>query len=275
MSLNNSKSENTNINTNIDKKCVVFNALYDNFYLNSQIKPMPLNLPRIKMCGFTRTEDINAAVNLGVHAIGLVFYEPSPRYVNWEQAKQLVQNIPTHVQIVGLFVNESLSYIQNICKHIRIDLLQFHGDTHIETPKYCKLCSQALNKPYIKAIGISDIKDISNNAEYINSMYQNYTQYNACGILLDCKTAAYGGSGKTFNWSIIPPHLLQQRERPIIVSGGINANNITQLINLKPYAIDLSSGIEYETLDGSIIKGQKCQKKMQHIMLMLDGKQYT
>jgi phosphoribosylanthranilate isomerase len=248
---------------------LVFNATSHIAYEQS------IFLPRVKMCGFTRVEDVQNAVKYGVHAIGLVFYAPSPRYVSIEQAQKLVKHIPAHIQIVALFVNESLENMQLICQNMRIDLLQFHGDMHIETPEYCALCSQALNKPYIKAIGINVtnidankiyVKKDAEIENYIYEMHQIYTQHKASGILLDYKTSSYGGSGQAFNWHIIPKELLQERMHPVIISGGVHLQNIAQLILLKPYAIDLSSGIESTTFDGQLLKGQKCAKKMQEIL---------
>ena len=219
----------------------------------------------IKMCGFTCVQDLQAAINNNVDAIGLVFYSKSKRYVSIEQAKILTSNIPKHIQIVGLFVNETIDNIVNICEQVNIDILQLHGDMSYETPDWCKKCSQIIKKPYIKAIGIDNNCD----EEFILTSYTKYSKHNASGILLDTKTSSYGGSGKTFNWNIIPKSLLNKLDIPIIISGGINADNLLDVLNLQPYAIDLSSAIENN------IKGIKDAYKIKRIMQIIKSKEKT
>ncbi len=219
---------NTNTNTNISRKTKI----------------------KIKMCGFTREEDIKIAVNLNIDAIGLVFYPKSKRYVNTDLAKNLIAHIPQHIQIVGLFVNENIDAMASICQQIRIDLLQLHGDNNYENRTYCQQLHEQINKPYIKAIAID-------NKINLTQLQQQYNHSH--GFLLDNPCISYGGSGNSFNWQVITPAQWQQRKTPLILSGGINIDNIEQALALKPYAIDLSSGIEISPNHKGIKDAQKMQ----------------
>lgn len=181
---------------------------------------------RIKFCGITRVEDAKQAVLLGADAIGLVFYEKSERYVSAEIAQKICISIPPFVCRVGLFVNETKETIENFLKMVPLDILQFHGDEE------ASLC-ESFTRPYIKAIRVRDA------CALMHSMSSYKT---ASAILLDTyHKQAYGGMGETFEWSLIP----KQRECPIILAGGLNSTNVIQAIcQVKPYAVDVSSGIE-------------------------------
>lgn len=180
---------------------------------------------RIKICGLTRAEDVDAAVNAGVDAIGLVFYPPSPRCISVEQAVALAARVPPFVTKVGLFVNESESTVQRILAGVALDLLQFHGE---EDETYCRL----FGRPYIKVARVRPGLDLVEFARSYPS---------ATGLLLDTYVEGYGGMGEAFDWSIIPSWL----PLPMILSGGLHGGNVASAIRqLHPWAVDVSSGVE-------------------------------
>ncbi|MBF0264506.1 MAG: phosphoribosylanthranilate isomerase [Gammaproteobacteria bacterium] len=181
---------------------------------------------RVKMCGITRLVDAQAAIEAGVDALGFVFYPPSPRYIEPEKAAEIIAQIPAFINCVGLFVNEQDKTIENILIQTQLDLIQFHGD---ESHEFCKQFS----RPFIKAIRMKDEQNIQHSIE----------QYpTAKGILLDSYVKGVpGGTGEIFNWDKIPDNLT----KPIILAGGLSANNIAQAIKqVNPYAVDVSGGIE-------------------------------
>lgn len=181
---------------------------------------------RIKICGFTRVEDAVEASYLGIDAIGLVFYAPSPRNVDVATAKAIVNALPPFVAKVGLFVNATQNDIDHILSEVRLDVLQFHGD---ETPAQC----EAIKMPYYKAVRV---KADTNLVQYAID-YQN-----AQALLLDTYSEkAMGGTGETFNWDVIPEKLA----KPVILAGGLTSANVGQAIKqVKPYAVDVSGGVE-------------------------------
>lgn len=180
---------------------------------------------RIKICGFTRVEDAVFAAQLGVDAIGLVFYAPSPRNVSIEQAQAIVAALPAFTTVVALFVNETENEVREILNAVPIDCLQFHGD---ESPDDCRI----YGKRYIKAIRMKQGTDVAQLAKDF---------YDADGLLLDAYHAdARGGTGQVFDWTLIP-----DCELPIILAGGLDESNVKQaILAVKPYALDLSSGVE-------------------------------
>jgi len=181
---------------------------------------------RSKICGITRPEDAIAAVEAGADAIGLVFYEPSPRYVTIERAKQICDSVPAFVSIVALFVDAEPEYIQKVCVELPVTLLQFHGS---EEAEQC----EGFGIPYIKAVSVRQRQDVL-NAELAHP--------NAKGILVDTyKQGVAGGTGETFDWSILPDNC----EKALILAGGLNPQNIRSAIEkVKPYAVDVSGGVE-------------------------------
>ncbi len=181
---------------------------------------------RVKICGFTQADDAVAAANLGVDAIGLVFYPPSPRHVSIEQAKKIVQALPAFVSVVALFVDEQEVQIRNVLEQLPIDCLQFHGD---ESAEACRL----YNKPYMKALRVKPELDIMATAEE----YQD-----AAALLLDAyHPGIKGGSGSQFDWNLIPENC----PLPVVLAGGLQVDNARQAVEtVKPYALDVSSGVE-------------------------------
>lgn len=181
---------------------------------------------RVKICGITRVEDALNAVENGADAIGLVFYEPSPRNVSIEQAIEIANKIPAFVTIVGLFVNAEPEFLRSVISQVKLDLLQFHGD---ETPQECA----RYGLPFIKAIRVKSDTNLVQCAKDFSV---------ARGLLLDAYTEGIaGGTGNVFDWGLIPADL----EKPVILAGGLNAQNVAQAISqVKPYAVDVSGGVE-------------------------------
>ena len=167
-----------------------------------------------------------AAARLGADAIGLVFYPPSPRYVEIEQAAKIAAALPPFVTTVGLFVNADEQTIADVASRVRIDLIQFHGN---ECKDYCGLHQ----RPYIKAVRMSDDVDL-------DKQLNDYSQ--ARGLLLDTyKAGVPGGTGEQFNWDRVPAHLADK----IILAGGLTPENVKDAVaQVHPYAVDVSGGVE-------------------------------
>jgi len=181
---------------------------------------------RIKICGLTRAEDAVAAVEAGADAVGLVFYSPSPRAVNIETAKAVIAAVPPFVSVTALFVNPEPAEVQKVLDSVRIDLLQFHGDEDDD------FCSQ-FKHPYIKAIRVRQASDVVASCMRFQG---------ALAILLDSyKPGIPGGTGETFDWSLVPEEL----PKPIILAGGLSADNLeTGMQIVHPFAVDVSGGVE-------------------------------
>ncbi len=192
--------------------------------------PAPDGRTRIKLCGMTREQDVDAAVALGVDAVGLVFYGPSPRDLSIEQAACLAARVPAGIDAVGLFVNASRAEVDAVLDRVPLTLLQFHGD---ETPAACA----GYRVPFIKAARVLPGLDL---LEFAASFDE------AAALLLDTHTAGYGGSGKVFDWSLVPHALIgPAAARRVVLSGGLNAANVADAIaHLRPFAVDTSSGVE-------------------------------
>lgn len=181
---------------------------------------------RVKICGITRVDDALIAVKQGADAIGLVFYAPSPRNVSIPLAMEIANKIPAFVTVVGLFVNAEASFINEVVSQVKLDLLQFHGD---ETPEECS--QYAL--PFIKAIRVKSDTNLIQCAKEFSA---------AKALLLDAYTEGVaGGTGHVFDWNLIP----KQLAKPVILAGGLSANNVAQAIGqVQPYAVDVSGGVE-------------------------------
>lgn len=181
---------------------------------------------RVKICGLTRPEDARSAALLGADAIGLVFYPPSPRHVDISTARSIVEELPPFTTVVGLFVDEDPENVREVIVQLNIDLLQFHGK---EGADYCA----AFGKPYIKAIGMKPNTDLPRLA----SAYAT-----ACGLLLDADDPlAKGGTGTRFDWAMIAPEC----PLPVILAGGLTPQNVGEALRqVKPFAVDVSSGVE-------------------------------
>ncbi len=187
---------------------------------------MNVTVVRSKICGITRIEDALAAVEAGADAIGLVFYGKSPRAVSIEQAAVILQALPPFVTSVGLFVDMPRDELQQLLQRLPLDLLQFHGD---ESPADC----EGHGRPYIKALRVRPGEDVAAAmAPYAG----------ARGILLDTFVEGVpGGTGASFDWSLVP----ENAAKPIILAGGLDAGNVaTAIRQVRPYAVDVSGGVE-------------------------------
>lgn len=183
-------------------------------------------MTRIKICGLTREQDVLAVASSGADAFGLVFYDKSPRHVQIAQAERLARAAPPFVTVVGLFVNPTVDYVREVLAKVPLDVLQFHGE---ESPEFCR----QFNRPYLKAIRVKAGVDLVEcTARYAGAQ----------GLLLDAYVeGTQGGTGEAFDWGLIPQNL----PLPVILSGGLHAGNVAQGIRqVRPYAVDVSSGVE-------------------------------
>ena len=181
---------------------------------------------RIKICGLKKVEHVHAVVRAGADAIGLNFYAPSVRSIDLATAKALRAHIPAFVSCVALFVNPSVADVQNVLENLQPDVLQFHGDEPAD------FCGQ-FGRPYLKAAPIEVASDLVN-------LQQKYA--NAAAWLVDTPSAGFGGSGKVFDWSLISTNDNAGR---LVLSGGLSAANVREAIaRVRPYAVDVSSGVE-------------------------------
>ena len=181
---------------------------------------------RIKICGIREPEHARIAAEAGADAIGLVFYGPSPRYVEVAQAAAVAAALPPYVMAVGLFVNAAEGEIRNVLDSVRLDLLQFQGD---ETPDFC----ERFPVPYVRAVRMEPGTDL---VEYAGRFSR------AKALLLDAHVPGQpGGTGRTFDWRGIPRDL----PIPLILSGGLTVENVARAVReVKPWAVDVSSGVE-------------------------------
>ncbi|MGB9716691.1 MAG: phosphoribosylanthranilate isomerase [Thermodesulfovibrionales bacterium] len=192
---------------------------------------------RVKICGITNLDDALAAVDFGADAIGLVFYPKSPRCISQNRAEEIIKKLPSFITTVGVFVNEKTENIEKIAHSTGIDVIQLHGD---EPPEMCNL-----SRRIIKAIRVKSLESLDPLINYKDKV---------SAFLLDTFTPdIFGGSGQIFNWDIAVDAKIFGK---IILAGGLNTNNIVDAISrVKPYGVDVSSGVESE-------KGKKDHKKM-------------
>jgi phosphoribosylanthranilate isomerase len=180
---------------------------------------------RIKICGLTRSEDVQAAVAAGADALGFVFYP-----------KSLIAAVPPFVTTVGLFVNATPHEVIEVVAQAPVSLLQFHGD---ETPQQCYTIAAAVNRPFVRAVRVGPATSAADLLKY-------ELDYRAAGgmfagLLLDALVDGYGGGGKVFDWSLIPKELAPR----VVLSGGLRAQNATDaVLRVRPFAVDVSSGVE-------------------------------
>lgn len=180
---------------------------------------------KIKICGITELDDALHAVDCGADALGFVFYERSPRAITPDKAQAIIAQLPPFVTVVGLFVNEDPRIIRDVVDHCRLDVIQYHGD---ETPETVQMAPRRV----IKALRVKTASSLAGHEEYQVS-----------ALLLDTWVAnAYGGTGETFNWELAAS---VARQRPVILAGGLTQKNVALAIEaVRPYAVDVSSGVE-------------------------------
>ena len=209
---------------------------------------------RIKICGLTRLQDVNAAVEAGVDAVGLVFYPASPRAVDLATARQLVRRLPAWMASVGLFVNASREQILQTVDAVGLSHLQLHGD---ETPEDC----QGYGRPVIKAIRLPSAK--AGQAGLDGAALLKLTQpFGECAaVLFDADSAGFGGSGQSFDWTGLQ-QARGQLQKAWVLSGGLSLDNVADAVRLvRPPAVDVSSGVE-QLVDGKPQKGVKDAQRM-------------
>jgi phosphoribosylanthranilate isomerase len=196
---------------------------------------------RVKICGITREQDAIAVVQAGADALGLVFYPKSPRHVTPEQARRIARAVAPFVTVTGLFVNASADLIREVLASVPLGLLQFHGQ---ETNQQCN----CFGLPFIKSIAMQSETDLL-------SIVSGYPD--AAGFLLDAwQPESHGGGGVAFDWQLVP----EATRVPIILAGGLTPGNVaTAIRSAKPYAVDVSTGVESG-------KGIKSREKIEAFM---------
>lgn len=179
---------------------------------------------RVKICGIKSAEDARAAIVAGADALGFIF-SPGPRQVDPEIARDIIMELPPFVSVVGVFVNEPKYAVQELATFCRLDVLQFHGQ---ETPKLCEGYSQQV----IKAFRMKDA-----------GVLEAVSKYRVNAYLFDTYVpGSYGGSGQSFDWRMLADF---QANKPVILAGGLTENNVAEAIRtVRPYAVDVSSGVE-------------------------------
>lgn len=181
---------------------------------------------RVKICGITRLEDARAAVTAGADALGFVFHASSPRAVTAERARGIVAELPPFVTVVGVFVDPPASLVEAVLSEVNLEVLQFHGD---ERPAAC----ERFGRRYIKTVRMAPGVDVRAVACEHRS---------AQALLLDTQVAdAAGGTGKTFDWALVPAGL----EKPVVLAGGLTPENVREAIRrVRPWAVDVSTAVE-------------------------------
>lgn len=203
---------------------------------------------KIKVCGLTVLEDALLAAQLGTWAAGFIFTRNSPRYIEPDDAAEIISYLPDNVEKVGVFVDSSQEEIGNIALKARLTQIQLHGS---ESASFCSELSNSLNLPIIKAIKVKDSGNLSVISEY---------QEIVSAILLDTHSdKVAGGTGKTFDWNIAIE--AKKYKIPIILAGGLNSDNLAEAyLTVKPFALDISSGIELK-------KGLKEHNRLRELFL--------
>ncbi len=196
---------------------------------------------RIKVCGITNLDDALSAVDAGADALGFVFYSQSPRFIDPESAKEIIRILPPLVTSVGVFVNEHIEKVQEIVKYCFLDLLQFHGE---ESPEYCGWFSSRVLKAFRiqNSIPLDEMK-----------------RYNVSGFLLDTYSKGLpGGTGVSFDWSLVRE---SGKQKPLVLAGGLTPESVGEAIEkIRPYAVDVSSGVENSP-------GNKAPEKIRQFIL--------
>jgi phosphoribosylanthranilate isomerase len=202
---------------------------------------------RVKICGITGPEHGLAAARGGADAIGLVFWAGTPRRVSFERAAAIAAAMPPFVTLVGLFVDPDPAAVRAALAAVPLDLLQFHG---AEAPGFCR----SFGRPYLKAIGVGP-------GAFDAGLLECAKGYDdAAGLLFDAPPAdgLPGGTGRTFDWSALAPQFTGRLARPVVLSGGLHPGNVGAAIRaVRPWAVDVSSGVEVAGADGRPVKGIK------------------
>ncbi len=205
---------------------------------------------RIKICGLTREADVDDAVAAGADALGFVLYEKSPRHVSVARAAALIARLPPFITPVLLFVNAPADALQRAIQAVPQALLQFHGD---ETPEAC----DAAGRPYLRAVRMGGPGDPAGAAAGVDLLNFAARFHKSQALLLDAHVEGYGGGGKVFDWSQIPPSV----PLPVVLSGGLNPANVTDgVLRVRPWAVDVSSGVEVgKGIKDAVLMRRFCQ----------------
>ncbi|MFW7342747.1 phosphoribosylanthranilate isomerase [Pollutimonas sp. H1-120] len=189
---------------------------------------------RVKICGLTRLEDIDAAAQAGADAIGFVFYGASKRCVDIQRARLLRQSVPAFISVTALFVNAPEADVRAVIEQVQPDLLQFHGD---ETPQYC----ESFGRRYLRAFRVG-----GPGLDTPSAVLDACRPYaSASAWLFDSYSAGYGGSGLAFDSSLLRDVRAATDSRPMVLAGGLKPESLGQLVReVRPYAVDVSSGVE-------------------------------
>ncbi len=195
----------------------------DSALTQDQAAPV-LHRTRVKICGITQPDDAQLVAEAGADALGLVFYEPSRRAVSVEQAREIAINTPVFVSKVGLFVNPSEQLVRSVLERVQLDVLQFHGD---EAPEF----AEQFKLPYIAVLRVGTDRLHIKAEQHRNAQALLYDKYDPTTV---------GGGGQRFDWKQFNPH-----GRRAILAGGLTVDNVGEAIaTTRPYAVDVSSGVE-------------------------------
>ncbi len=207
---------------------------------------------RIKLCGITRLEDAQVAVDAGVDALGFIFYKKSPRNINPDAARLIIEQLPPFVDVVGVFVGKKREELEEIVQYCQLGYAQLHGD---ESPKYCERLTRFTAPCQV-------LKALRVGGELKKKMVTPYNE-SVRGFLLDTfEKDKAGGTGKVFDWALVNKLELQ---KPFILAGGLNSDNIVQAIEaVRPYGVDINSGVEKKP-------GIKDHKKIHEIIRLVRG----
>lgn len=191
-------------------------------------------MTRVKICGITNQADADVAVSAGADALGFIFFPGSPRYVKPDKVRAISEGLPPFISLVGVFVNEVATQVNELAAKCRLNAIQLHGD---ESPEYCT----EIDRPVVKVFRVK-------NAHWLRES----APYNVSALHLDTWAPdSYGGTGNTFDWNLVA-----RVSHPVVLSGGLNADNVVEAITrVKPYGVDTSSGVESEP-------GRKDHKKV-------------
>ncbi|MCS6765552.1 MAG: phosphoribosylanthranilate isomerase [Candidatus Protistobacter heckmanni] len=190
---------------------------------------------RIKICGLTREQDVDAAVELGADAVGFVLWPGSPRHVTPARAAELIRRLPPFIMAVGLFVNAEPAEVDAAVAQAPLSALQFHG---AESPAYCADAGLRLRRQILRAVRVTPELDL---LEFGHA----YQRAGCAGLLLDAWSEGYGGSGKTFDWALLPETWKNGNGPRLVLSGGLHARNAAEAVTrVRPWAVDVSSGVE-------------------------------